>query len=409
MSNTPLLDDFLEFANVAKLSFFTPKADYSVSALNYLPNNPRIKKEDFVLLGFKEENFYNEEYKRLRYTYFIWKINPNENLENQPVVMALESNFTPIGVIARNFRTFLSMLIYPKSMDSGLVKTYIYHDKITQKQVAELPTGKIEWEFDELQNEEKKNGQNTVNEFLGFLEKHQILLCEDIYKTVFEAVNSFEHLDSKSFIHQLTKNFPDMQMPALIRDFYVLIDKHNISLTEFEDDRGNHISESGIIPYFVRADLAHYFIKLGLTGSGGYYAIWLIFPDKKVEDNPVLLLDSEASPVAVVARNFQEYLCIAHTNIYAFISDIESDAEAGREIETMDDTIIQEHLEYFKEENKADEYENLPEKASLWFDFVAKNTPDVEEKNPFQIIKNAYLTMPNLLEWLKKEMPEMWN
>ncbi len=200
-----------------------------------------------------------------------------------------------------------------------------------------------------------------------------------------------------------------MYMPDLIRDFYTLLEEHHISLPEFEDDRGTHFSQSGMTPHFVSADLIHNFIKIGLTGSGGYYAIWLVFPDKKVEENPVLLLDSEASPVAVVASNFQEYISIAWTNIYAIISNIEFDATAGNEIQDIDKAQIAEYLEAFKEDNKADEYENLPERASIYFDFVAKNTPDVQEKNPFQIIKNAYLTMPNLLDWLKKEMPGLWN
>lgn len=50
------------------------------------------------------------------------------------------------------------------------------------------------------------------------------------------------------------------------------------------------------------AEWVHHFVKIGLTGSGGYYAIWRIFPDKDLVDNPVVYLDSEASPVAVVAR-----------------------------------------------------------------------------------------------------------
>jgi hypothetical protein len=199
-----------------------------------------------------------------------------------------------------------------------------------------------------------------------------------------------------------------MEMPKLVEDFYLFISKNRISLPEFEDDCGSHISQSGIIPHFVPAEFAHYFIKLGLTGSGGYYAIWHIFPDKQLVDNPIVYLDSEASPVAVVACNFQEYLRINHIPFHSIIFNIEYCTENGYELEEMGEDALQEYMEAFKADNQADAYENLPERASLYFDFVAQNTPDVQATNPFQIIKNAYFEMPNLLEWLKKEIPEHW-
>lgn len=409
MSNTPLLDTFLEFASTAKLPFFTPKADYPVLALNYLPKNPFITKEDFLLLGFNERSFYHQDYKSLNATYFIWKTLPNESIENQPIAMTIENNFTPIGVVARNLHEFLSMLVFPQSMRWGLIYAYEYHWKVEVGQEATTPTGQSESEITEFQGDDIRNGQNATNNFLAFLEKSQIPICEDVYKTVFEALNHFEWLDSNADTYQLSKNFPDMYIPDLIKDFYVFISRNRISLPNFEDDAGNHISQSGMIPHFIRADLVHYFVKIGLTSSHGYYAIWRIFPNKKLEENPIVYLDSEASPVAVVACNFEEFIAIIHIPFSSIIYDIEYHTEYGYELEEFDDTKLQKYLDEFKEENKADETYELPERASLWFDFVEKNTFHVQDKHPYRIIKNAYLTMPKLLDWLKKEMPEQWH
>lgn len=75
--NVPLLQSFMDFANKVELPFFRVKTNFPVFTLDYLPKQPNIKKEDFVFLGCEEC------YEKVEKSFFIWKINPNENFENQ--------------------------------------------------------------------------------------------------------------------------------------------------------------------------------------------------------------------------------------------------------------------------------------------------------------------------------------
>lgn len=181
--------------------------------------------------------------------------------------------------------------------------------------------------------------------------------------------------------------------PELIKDFYDFFEK-NMWVADFEPCYDcPHLLED-LIPEEKKPS----FITLGMNKSHSVFAIWTIIKATKIEDQPIVWIDSEGSPYEVFASGFKELLALIPydtVSLYNYISAWN---------QYLDDPNNYQHLlkkynnpSLFKEQLAHAASTHHPHQAYMkWID--ARQI--ILSENPFMDIGKAMQAYPRLSQWL---------
>ncbi|MBU3660912.1 MAG: hypothetical protein FGM14_13630 [Flavobacteriales bacterium] len=130
-------------------------------------------------------------------------------------------------------------------------------------------------------------------------------------------------------------------------------------------------------------------------GSNSFFAIWSIYPERELEQQPIVWIECESNPTAVCANNFREFLLILEYggNLHRYFSKLDFYLLEGR----VKESYLVGRKECADDALKIEE--EYPE-MKVFKANVAIHCKDLFGKTPVQIFLNAFDTNPNFDEWL---------
>lgn len=132
-------------------------------------------------------------------------------------------------------------------------------------------------------------------------------------------------------------------------------------------------------------------------GSNSFFAIWSIYPERELEQQPIVWVECESNPTAVCANNFREFLLLLEYggNLHRYFSKLDFYILEGR----VKESYLPGRKEFSDDALQIeDEYPEMKAfKANV--DIHCK---DLYGKTPVQFFLNAFDSHPDFYEWINK-------
>jgi hypothetical protein len=127
-------------------------------------------------------------------------------------------------------------------------------------------------------------------------------------------------------------------------------------------------------------------------GSNSFFAIWSIYPDRELEQQPIVWIECESNPTSVCANNFKEFLSLLPFggNLHRYFSRIDFYLLEGRTKESYLNNDFEGDLKAIEQK--------FPEVKK--FSVSLRNDLGIQATHsPCDLFLNAYDHHPNFYDW----------
>lgn len=193
----------------------------------------------------------------------------------------------------------------------------------------------------------------------------------------------------------LVNNFGNVPIPEVFQDFCDQFAESDIILN-LEPIPDNEISS--VLEDLFSNDLSSSIIPLFKTGNDSCIAIWNAKIDQSLDPKPIIWLDSEGSPMSVIASNFEDFFgLLSYGTGVMYDASLQLEDFSSLNIpdllppEEYSEEQLEEHVEIC-----TDEHEEYQE----YLDWLTQQNISKPIK-PLSLIEKARSENPSISEWLK--------